>query len=134
MISLPTTTPPTENKVTVAHFYWLPYCSTCQKAKQHLEAHGVEIQQIIDVKTQPVPEAQVRQLAEALGGPEALFSKRAIKYRALGLDKMTLGPEDLIRYMTEEYTFITRPVLVTSTGKVLAGFSVKQYDALLKAT
>jgi hypothetical protein len=33
--------------------------------------------------------------------------------------------------MGEEYTFIKRPVIVTVNGKTLAGFSAKQYDALI---
>ncbi len=119
--------------VTVERFYWLPHCSTCQKAEQFLKDKGVEIQTYIDVKTQTVSRETIIELANAMGGAEALFSKRAMKYRSMGLDKMTLSAEQLLDYMHQEYTFIKRPVLVTTDGRVLAGFSAKQYELLLKS-
>ena len=111
--------------------YWLPHCTTCQKAEAFLKQHGAEIQSYFDVKTQAIPMETVKALAEAVGGAEALFSKRAMKYRSLGLDKQTLTPEQLLDWMVKEYTFIKRPVIVSSSGKVLAGFSEKQYKLLL---
>ena len=111
-------------------FYWLPHCSTCQKAEAFLKAAGIPIRQYHDVKTQQVDRETLTHLSEALGGVENLFSKRALKYRAMGLHERTLSDEEMLDLMHEEYTFIKRPVVVTSAGKVLAGFSKKQYDAL----
>jgi arsenate reductase (glutaredoxin) len=111
--------------------YWLPYCSTCQKADQFLQQKGHAPKAYVDIKAEPLAIETIRQLCEAVGGPIHLFSKRAMKYRSMGLDKLTLSDEDMIRYMNEEYTFIKRPVLVASNGIVLAGFSAKQYTSLL---
>ncbi len=116
----------------VDQFYWLPYCSTCQKAEAFLKEQGITISHTIDVKTEPVSKETLRAIAERLGGVEALFSKRAMKYRSMGLDKMTLTEDQMLQYMTEEYTFIKRPVLVAK-DKVLAGFSAKQYEAWIKS-
>jgi len=126
---------PTATKLVVETFYWLPYCSTCVKAEQHLLGKGATIQKYVNLKEEPLSEKQVLVLCKLIGGPEKLFSKRAMKYRSMGLDKMALSDEDLVRYMTQEYTFIKRPVLVTSESqpggqKILSGFSAKQYDAL----
>jgi len=121
------TTPP----ISVDTLYWLPYCSTCQKAEQFLQDKGVSIAKTVDIKETPVSLETLKQLSAAMGGVENLFSKRAMKYRSMGLDKMTLSDDDMLRYMSEEYTFIKRPVLLTDTGKVLAGFSAKQYTGLL---
>jgi arsenate reductase (glutaredoxin) len=111
--------------------YWLPYCSTCQKADQFLQDQGIAPKAYVDMKAEPLAVETIRHLCDAVGGPINLFSKRAMKYRSMGLDKLTLSDEDMIRHMSEEYTFIKRPVLVASNGTVFAGFSAKQYLALL---
>lgn len=124
--------PAPSKTLVIEKMYWLPYCSTCQKAEQHLLAKGATIQKHINVKEEQVSKAELESLCKALGGVENLFSKRAMKYRAWGLNEKHLSDEDMLQYMQEEYTFIKRPVIVTSDGKVLAGFSAKQYDALCK--
>lgn len=120
----------TKTSVVVETFYWLPYCSTCVKAEQHLLSKGGSIKRYVNLKEEPLSREEVLKLCDLIGGPEKLFSKRAMKYRSMGLDKMTLSDEDLVNYMCQEYTFIKRPVLVTADKKILAGFSAKQYDAL----
>ena len=65
-----------------------------------------------------------------MGGADALFSRRALKYRAMGLHEQTLTDDDLLRLMTEEYTFLTRPVIVRG-DRATAGFSAKPIAALL---
>jgi arsenate reductase len=116
----------------VERFYWLPHCSTCVKAQQYLIEKGAEIRRYIDVKTERLSREEVQELTRLMGSVEALFSKRAMKYRSMGLDKMTLSDEDMLNHMVEEYTFIKRPVVVTADRQILAGFSAKQYDALLR--
>jgi arsenate reductase (glutaredoxin) len=111
--------------------FWLPHCSTCQKADAWLKEHGIIVKQYHDVKTTPITPAVLKQLVDGVGGEETLFSKRAMKYRQLGLHEQTLTPEQLFNHMLEEYTFIKRPVLLTSDNRVLAGFSQKVYAASL---
>lgn len=119
-------------KLVIERFYWLPYCSTCLKAEQHLLDQGAEIKRRINVKEESVSRAELEELARGLGGVENLFSKRAMKYRGWGLHEKTLSDEDMYGYMQQEYTFIKRPTLVTGDGKVLAGYSAKQYNALFE--
>jgi arsenate reductase len=114
----------------IEKFYWLPYCSTCVKAEQHLLAKGGKILQYINLKEEAVSREDLENLCKALGGVDKLFSKRAMKYRAWGLHEKDLSEDDMLNYMQEEYTFIKRPVLVTRDGTVLSGFSAKQYDSL----
>jgi arsenate reductase len=117
----------------IDRFYWLPYCSTCVKADQHLKAKGAEVVRYINIKEEKVTQEELMGLCQALGGVENLFSKRAMKYRALGLHEKKLSDEEMLNYMLQEYTFIKRPVLVTHDQRVLAGFSAKQYDLLFKS-
>lgn len=111
--------------------YWLPYCSTCVKAEQYLLERGVKIQKYVNLKEERVSKSDVEKLVKLIGGAEKLFSKRAMTYRSMGLDKMKLSEDDMIRYMVEEYTFIKRPVIVTKDKQILAGFSAKRYQALI---
>lgn len=112
--------------------YGLPHCTTCQKAVAYLEQKGVRVERFHDVKAERLSEEEVRGLAERVGGAERLFSKRARKYRSLGLHERELSEEEMLRLMAEEYTFITRPVVVADGGAV-AGFAPRRIDALLDA-
>lgn len=112
--------------------YWLPHCTTCQKAVKYLQDRGVTIRSIRDVKTQPLSRAEVDELARKVGGAEKLFSRRAMKYRKMGLHEQQLSENDLLRHMAEEYTFIARPVIVRG-DRATAGFSAKRVDELLAA-
>jgi arsenate reductase len=120
--------PPTDG----VDVYWLPYCTTCQKAMAHLHEKGVPIRSLRDVKAQPLERAEVEELARKVGGAEKLFSKRAMKYRQMGLHEQELSDDDLLRLMTEEYTFITRPVIVRG-DRATAGFSTKRVDELVES-
>ena len=110
--------------------YWLPYCTTCQKAVAYLQEKGVAIRSYRNLKEQPLSEDEVRDLAEKVGGVEKLFSRRAMKYRAMGLHERDLSDDELVRLMAQEYTFVTRPVLVRG-DRATAGFSTKRVDELL---
>jgi arsenate reductase (glutaredoxin) len=75
-------------------------------------------------------EAQVEELACKLVGADKLFSTRAMKYRQMGLHERELSDDDLLRLMAEEYTFVTRPVIVRG-DRATAGFSAKRVDELV---
>jgi len=110
--------------------YGLPYCTTCQKALRYLEEKGVSVRSFRNLKEEPLSMDEVRALAQKVGGADALFSRRALKYRAMGLHERTLSDDDLLRLMTEEYTFVTRPVIVRG-DRATAGFSAKRVDQLI---
>lgn len=110
--------------------YWLPHCSTCQKGVAFLKDNGAEIRLFHDLKADPLKRKDVEHLAKLVGGAGALFSKRAIKYRTMKLNERALSDKEMIDLMSEEYTFIKRPVVVDG-DTALAGFSAKKYEELL---
>lgn len=114
------------------HVFWLPHCSTCQKAVAYLREKGVEIAGFRDLKAEPLGEEEVRELAVKVGGPGRLFSRRAMKYRSMGLADRELSDDELVRLMADEYTFITRPVVVAS-DRATAGFSTRRLADLVEA-
>lgn len=112
------------------YFYWLPHCSTCQKAAKFLQEKGVEIVQFHNIKEEKLRRREIESLAEKVGGASELFSKRAVKYRERKLNERKLSAAEMLDLMAEDYTFIKRPVLVTSE-KAVAGFSEKNYEKFL---
>ncbi len=111
-------------------FYWLPNCSTCQKAKQRLDRHNVKVTQIRDIKEEPLSREEVEKLAQMLGGADELFSRRAVKYREMKLSERDLSEEEMIDLMANEYTFLKRPILVKN-GKAMAGYFERYFDEFL---
>jgi arsenate reductase len=72
-----------------------------------------------DIKSEPVTKSQLEEMRKLvqLNYPdqppyESLFSKVALKYRALGLNKIQLQESDYQHYILQEYTFLKRPVFI----------------------
>src|SRR3954469_6059735 len=107
-------------------FYWLPHCTTCQKAAKFLKQAGIEITHFRNIKEEILLPGEVEKLATMIGGADELFSRRAVKYRGLKLNERELSGAEMLELMTGEYTFIKRPVLVLNE-KAIAGFSEKNY-------
>lgn len=110
--------------------YWIPTCSTCQKALDYLLSHNVEVERYRNLKTEPLSREEVQHLAGLVGGPPELFSKQARKYRSMGLAGKEVSGEDMLTLMANEYTFIKRPVIVDG-DRAVAGFSKKRYEEFL---
>ena len=113
-------------------FYGLPNCSTCRRAVDYLARNGAVEIRYRDIKTDPLSRDEVERLAKSAGGASELFSRKARKYRSMGLNERELSDNDMLDLMSSEYTFIKRPVLVGNPGAI-CGFSSKSYDAFLDA-
>lgn len=90
--------------------YHLSTCSTCQRILK--EMPGLERCELQDIKTEPITAKQLDGLKKMAGSYEALFSRRAIKFRSMGLDKKNLTETDYRDLILSEYTFLKRPVIV----------------------
>ncbi len=91
--------------------YYLSTCSTCTRIINELGLKNKNFK-FQDIKNEPLTPQQLEELKEKAGSYEALFSRVAMKYRALGLDKKELTEKDYKKYILEEYTFLKRPVIV----------------------
>ena len=88
----------------------LSSCNTCQRIIKELdlEARGFELQ---DIKFENISAEELDMAREKVGSYEALFSKRAMKFRSLGLNEMELAESDYRKYILQEYTFLKRPFI-----------------------
>jgi len=102
--------------------FHLGTCSTCKRILKELDApHSFELQ---DIKMHRISERQLDEMAELAGSYESLFSRRAQKYKSLGLKDRSLSEEDYRQFILEEYTFLKRPVIVNQ-DKIFIGNSAK---------
>lgn len=90
--------------------YTLNSCSTCQRILK--EVNPAKDVEIINIKEKNIDAGTLDWLKEKVGSYEALFSKKAMKYRSMGLNNMTLTEDDFRKYMLEEYTFLKRPFMI----------------------
>ena len=64
--------------------YYLSSCSTCTRIINELDLKNKKIE-FQDIKTEKISAIQLTEMKKLAGSYEALFSKIAMKYRALGL-------------------------------------------------
>jgi arsenate reductase len=112
--------------------YHLSTCSTCKRILKDLEAekNGFSLQ---DIRMERITAEELDELKEKAGSYEALFSRRAIKYKEMGLKDKPITEKDYCRLILEEYTFLKRPVAIVGS-KVFAGSDAKTVAGLKEAS
>ena len=99
--------------------FTLPTCKTCQRIFDELQpaSYGCEV---VDIKAEGISAEDLDAMKAHAGSYEALFSRRAMKFRSMGLADQALSEQDYRKLILEEYTFLKRPVFLTHEG-VTAG-------------
>lgn len=110
--------------------YHLKSCSTCIRIIKTLELPSDFVFQ--DIKSEEITSDQLEELHTLSGSYEALFSKRAQRYKALGLKDKNLTEKDFKNYILEHYTFLIRPVVVYN-DQIFIGNSAKTVEVAKKA-
>jgi arsenate reductase len=110
--------------------FYLPNCGTCKRILETLKP-GKEVV-LRDIKSSSITEAEIDGMKNLAGSYEALFSRVAMKYRQLGLDKMELKEADYRRLILEEYTFLKRPTMVIN-GQIFVGSAKKSVEGAAAA-
>lgn len=107
--------------------FHLVKCSTCQRILTEVN-WTFEKQEI---RSQKITEDQIDQMADLAGSYQALFSKRAIKYRTLNLKEKNLQEQDYRKYILEDDTFLKRPVFIVDQS-IFVGNSKSTIEAIQK--
>lgn len=110
--------------------YHLANCTTCQAIilETRIDKKGFLMQ---DIKTEKITPAQLDEMKAMAGSFEALFSRRAIKYKEMGLKDKKLTEDDYRQLILDEYTFLKRPVTINGK-KIFVGNDKKTVEALKK--
>lgn len=90
--------------------YHLATCSTCIRIIKELNADQHFVLQ--DIKTEKITSKQIEEMHKLAGSYENLFSRRAMKYKSMGLKDKNLDEKDYKRLILKEYTFLKRPVAI----------------------
>ena len=106
--------------------FYLSTCSTCTRIIKELEPDKTFYMQ--DIKTENITERDLDEIAQKSGGYEQLFSRRAMKYKSMGLKDKHLSEADYKQLILEEYTFLKRPVIVVNDS-VFVGNSKEVIEA-----
>jgi arsenate reductase (glutaredoxin) len=109
--------------------YFLSSCSTCNRIIKELQLdNSFEFQ---DIKANKITTAQIEQMEKMSGSYESLFSRRAMKFKSMGLKDKSLSENDYKKLILEEYTFLKRPVIIIGS-KIFVGNSKKVIEAAAK--
>jgi arsenate reductase len=108
--------------------YHLGNCTTCQRILKEVKAEkkGFDFQEI---KTESITPSQLDALKKMTGSYEALFSRRALKYKEWKLKDKALTEKDYRDLILKEYTFLKRPVVVNGKN-IFIGSEKKTISAL----
>lgn len=90
--------------------YYLSTCDTCARIIKELG--GCKDMEMQCIKTTPMTAGQLDFMREKVGSYEGLFSRNALKYRSMELNKRQLAEADYRALILEEYTFLKRPVVI----------------------
>ena len=113
-------------------FIEYPKCSTCQKAKKWLDAHGIAYTDRHIKEENPTAE-ELRAWQAKSGQPlKKFFNTSGMLYRELGLkDKLpAMSEEEQIELLASDGMLVKRPLVILEDG-VLIGFREKAWEEKL---
>ena len=113
-------------------FLCYPTCSTCQKAKAFLDAHGISYT-LRDIKAQNPTQDELSAWYAKSGLPlKRFFNTSGLVYKSLGLKEKlpTLSEAEQLNLLSSDGMLVKRPILVTDTA-VLVGFRQSEWEATL---
>ena len=111
-------------------FVCYPKCTTCQKAKQWLDDHGVRYE-LRNIKEENPTEAELRRWQAKSGLPlKRFFNTSGLQYKALGLKDRLPGmrEEEQFALLATDGMLVKRPLLIADDF-VLVGFRAAEYEA-----
>lgn len=106
--------------------YFLQTCDTCRRILKEVSLENFEKQEI---KSNPLTVSQLEEIHSLSKSYEALFNKRAKKYKAMNLKGESISEKDYRQFILDEYTFLKRPVFIIDNA-IFIGNSKKEIERL----
>lgn len=103
--------------------FYLKTCDTCKRLLKKMDCSDFILQ---NIKAEAITANQLEYLYKITQSYEALFSKRAKKYKEMDLKNQNLTEKDYKQLILEEYTFLKRPVIVNG-AEIWVGNTKKCY-------
>ena len=114
-------------------FIQYPPCSTCQKAKKWLDAHGVTYTDRHIKENNPTYE-ELKEWHRRSGLPlKRFFNTSGLLYKSMNLKERlpSMTEEEQLRLLATDGMLVKRPLLVTEDA-VLTGFREAEWEKLIK--
>ena len=114
-------------------FLEYPPCSTCQKARKWLDAHGIAYNARHIKENNPTYE-ELKAWYSASGLPlKKFFNTSGLVYKSLGLkDKLpTMTEDEQLQLLATDGMLVKRPLVILDNGTVLTGFREKEWENAL---
>lgn len=113
-------------------FIQYPPCSTCQKAKKWLDAHGIDYTDRHIKENNPTYE-ELKEWHRRSGLPlKRFFNTSGLLYKSLNLKEKlpAMSEEEQLRLLAADGMLVKRPVLVTEKG-ITTGFKEAEWEKLI---
>ena len=113
-------------------FLQYPPCSTCKKAKNWLDEHGIEYT-ARNIKEENPTYEELKEWYGRSGLPlKKFFNTSGLVYKSLGLkDKLPgMTEEEQLRLLASNGMLVKRPLVILE-DKILAGFREKEWNDAL---
>lgn len=113
-------------------FIQYPPCSTCQKAKKWLDAHGLSYTERHIKEDNPTYE-ELKAWYQRSGMPlKKFFNTSGLLYKSMQLkDKLpAMTEEEQLRLLATDGMLVKRPIIVTDE-LILTGFKESEWEMLL---
>ena len=109
-------------------FIEYPKCSTCKKAKKHLEELGVSFEDRHIVEENPTKEELTEWISVSGYPVKKFFNTSGMKYRELGLkDRLPqVTDEEKIELLATDGMLVKRPLLIDG-DRILVGFKEAEW-------
>ena len=109
-------------------FIEYPKCSTCKKAKKHLEELGVSFEDRHIVEENPTKEELTEWLSVSGYPVKKFFNTSGMKYRELSLkDRLPqMTDEEKIELLATDGMLVKRPLLIDG-DRILVGFKEAEW-------
>ena len=112
-------------------FICYPKCSTCQKAKRWLEAHGIEYTERHIVEENPSCE-ELKEWYDRSGLPlKKFFNTSGLLYKSMNLKEKlpAMTEEEQLQLLATDGMLVKRPIVVKG-DIVLTGFKAADWEKL----
>ena len=109
-------------------FIEYPKCSTCKKAKKHLEELGVSFEDRHIVEENPTKEELTEWISVSGYPVKKFFNTSGMKYRELGMkDRLPqMTDEEKIELLATDGMLVKRPLLIDG-DRILVGFKEAEW-------
>ena len=112
-------------------FVCYPKCSTCQKARKHLEEKNV-VFEIRDIKESNPTKEELKEWYQKSQLPlKKFFNTSGLLYREMQLKERLprMSEEDMLEILASDGMLVKRPILVME-DRIIIGYVPKEYEEL----